>query len=91
MGQTATFDCRVVPLPNADRVADYFLWRQEDLHRNSLNAHCYWALRREGINARKATSMLKNYSPDISLSFEVQRGAHDRNGKAPAEALQWDR
>lgn len=63
--QTATFDCRVVPLPNADRVADYFLWRQEDSHRNSLNAHCYWALRREGINARKATSMLEGKSvPD---------------------------
>ena len=59
LGQTATFDCRVIPLPNSDRVADYFLWRQEDSHRNSLNAHCYWALRREGINARKATSMLE--------------------------------
>ena len=48
LGQAATFDCRVVPLPNADRVADYFLWRQEDSHRNSLNAHCYWALRGKG-------------------------------------------
>ncbi len=65
LGQTATFDCRVVPLPNADRVADYFLWRLEDSHRNSLNAHCYWALRREGIDARKATSMLEGMSvPD---------------------------
>ena len=62
LGRIATFDCRVIPLPNADRVADYFLWRQEDSHRNSLNAHCYWALRHEGISARKATSMLEGMS-----------------------------
>ena len=43
LGRPATFDCRVVPLPNKKRVADYFAWRQEDSHRNSLNAHCYWA------------------------------------------------
>ena len=65
LGQAASFDCRVIPLPNAGRVADYFLWRQEDAHRNSLNGHCYWALRREGISARKATSMLEGMSvPD---------------------------
>ncbi len=65
LGRIATFDCRVVPLPGTDRVADYFIWRQEDSHRNSLNAHCYWALRREGISARKATSMLEGMSvPD---------------------------
>ena len=65
LGRIATFDCRVIPLPNKDRVADYFLWRQEDSHRNSLNAHCYWALRREGMNAVKATSLLEGMSvPD---------------------------
>ena len=65
LGQAATFDCRVIPLPNKDRVADYFLWRQEDSHRNSLNAHCYWALRRESISAGKATSILEGMSvPD---------------------------
>ncbi len=65
LGRLATFDCRVIPLPNTDRVADYFIWRQEDSHRNSLNAHCYWALRRERVSARKATSMLEGMSvPD---------------------------
>ena len=65
LGRAATFDCRVIPLPSAERVADYFLWRQEDSHRNSLNAHCYWALRRESINAGRATSMLEGMSvPD---------------------------
>ena len=48
-----------------DRVADYFIWRQEDSHRNSLNAHCYWALRKEGVSALKATSLLEGMSvPD---------------------------
>ena len=37
LGRVATFDCRTVPLPNKERVADYFMWRQEDSHRNSLN------------------------------------------------------
>ena len=44
----APFDCGIVPFPTLERVQDYFLWRQEDAHRNSLNAHCYWMLRKEG-------------------------------------------
>lgn len=46
-GKHAVFDCRLVPLPTADHVVDYFRWRQEDAHRNSLNSHCYWALRKK--------------------------------------------
>lgn len=62
LGQIATFDCRIVPLPNVERVYDYFLWRQEDAHRNSLNAHCYWALRKEGLSKTQATAMLEGKS-----------------------------
>lgn len=51
LGQQAVFDCRMIPLPTVGRIQDYFLWRQEDAHRNSLNAHCYWLLRRNGMNA----------------------------------------
>lgn len=47
LGRPASFDCRVVPLPNLERVRDYFLWRQEDAHRNSLSSYCYWTLRKE--------------------------------------------
>ena len=74
LGQAATFDCRVIPLPNAERVADYFLWRQEDSHRNSLNSHCYWALRREGIHARKATAMLEGMSVPDKNELLFSRG-----------------
>lgn len=54
----ATFDCRIVPLPNIDRVVDYFNWRQEDSHRNSLNGWCYWTLRKEGLSKGQTTSIL---------------------------------
>ena len=59
LGQQAVFDCRVVPLPTVERVQDYFLWRQEDAHRNALNSHCYWMLRKEGASVRAATGQLK--------------------------------
>lgn len=55
-GKHAVFDCRLVPLPTIDHVVDYFRWRQEDAHRNSLNSHCYWALRKEGISANEEST-----------------------------------
>ena len=72
LGRVATFDCRVIPLPNVDRVAEYFYWRQEDSHRNSLNAYCYWTLRKQGLSVRKATSELegKGISYKNELLFE---------------------
>lgn len=62
LGQQAVFDCRMVPLPTLERVQDYFQWRQEDAHRNSLNAHCYWMLRKQGKSVAKATQMLEGQS-----------------------------
>ena len=58
LGDIAAFDCRISQLPNVTRVVDYFRWRHEDAHRNALNAHSYWLLRREGKNARSATKRL---------------------------------
>lgn len=62
LGQIAVLDCRLVPLPNLERVQDYFLWRQEDAHRNALNSHCYWMLRKEGKSVKEATEMLEGKS-----------------------------
>ena len=62
LGQVAVMDCRLVPLPNIERVRDYFLWRQEDAHRNALNAHCYWMLRKEGMGAQAANDLLEGKS-----------------------------
>jgi len=74
LGRVATFDCRVVPLPNKSRVADYFQWRQEDSHRNSLNAHCYWALRKEGQSQNVATAELESKSVSYKNELLFQKG-----------------
>ncbi len=73
LGMTATFDCRIVPLPNLKRVTDYFLWRQEDSHRNSLNAWCYWTLRNEGMSKKEATAMLSGKSIAFKNELLFQR------------------
>lgn len=62
LGLSAVFDCRVVPLPTKERVLDYFIWRQEDSHRNSLNSHCYWMLRKKGSSQAEATNSLRGKS-----------------------------
>ncbi len=69
LGRVATFDSRVIPLPNKEKVADYFIWRQEDSHRNSLNAHCYWALRKDGANQNEATLELEG--KDVPFKNEL--------------------
>lgn len=74
LGQVAALDCRIVPLPNIERVQDYFLWRQEDAHRNALNAHCYWLLRKEGMNANQATAELEGKSVAYKNELLFSRG-----------------
>ena len=70
----ATFDCRVIPLPTAEVVIDYFRWRQEDAHRNSLNAHCYWMLRKEGVSMQAATRELEGKSISYKNELLYSRG-----------------
>ena len=74
LGQMAALDCRLVPLPNLERVQDYFLWRQEDAHRNALNAHCYWMLRKEGMSVKDATEMLEGKSVSFKNELLFSRG-----------------
>ena len=59
MNAPASFDARICQLPNQSLVQDYFSWRQEDAHRNGLNTHCYWLLRKQGMNAQSATQFLR--------------------------------
>lgn len=58
MNTTAIFDCRMIPLPTIEDVQDYFLWRMEDSHRNSIYAHCYYKLLAKGISPQEATDDL---------------------------------
>ena len=67
-------DCRLVPLPTIEKVQDYFLWRQEDAHRNALNVHCYWMLRGEGMDARTANDMLEGKSISFKNELLFSRG-----------------
>ena len=59
LGDIGSFDCRLSQLPNKETVVNYFRWRSEDAHRNSLNSHCYWLLRKENVDAREATVLLE--------------------------------
>ncbi|MBR5687022.1 MAG: hypothetical protein IKX36_03590 [Prevotella sp.] len=73
-GRAAVFDNRLIPLPTAENVADYFRWRQEDAHRNSLNSHCYWALRKEGVSANAAQKRLSGISTSEKNEILFERG-----------------
>jgi len=61
-GNIGVFDCRICQLPNEKLVVDYFRWRNEDAHRNALNAHCYWMLRKNGKNKNEASQYIENKS-----------------------------
>lgn len=79
VGEIVTFDCRLVPLPNMDRVKDYFAWRIEDSHRNSLNGYAYWTLRQDGLSKRAATSALKNKGIAFKNELLFQHGINYNN------------
>jgi tRNA(His) 5'-end guanylyltransferase len=62
LGSPAAFDCRISQLPTAHDVVDYFRWRHEDAARNALNGHCYWLLRKQGLDDHEATRRLSGVS-----------------------------
>ena len=62
LGTLGAFDARISQFPQVDDVVDYFRWRHEDAHRNALNGHSYWLLRRQGLDDHAATEKLKGVS-----------------------------
>ncbi|WP_425400786.1 tRNA(His) guanylyltransferase Thg1 family protein [Aeoliella sp.] len=76
LGGVACFDCRFSQLPTKGDVVDYFRWRSEDAHRNALNAHCYWALRKEGQDAHHANEALMKLSVADKNELLFQRGVN---------------
>lgn len=74
LGSVACMDCRVCELPSTNLVVDYFRWRNEDAHRNSLSAYCYWTLRKEGASVNAATSRLDGMSVADKNELLFQRG-----------------
>lgn len=62
LGRLGAFDARISQLPSIDDVVDYFRWRHEDAHRNALNGHSYWLLRKQGLDDHAATERLSGVS-----------------------------
>ena len=79
LGDIGAFDCRISQLPTINLVVDYFRWRNEDAHRNALNAHCYWMLRKEGIDIESATQHLHKLSVSDKNELLYQRGGINFN------------
>lgn len=76
LGDMGVFDSRICQLPSKQLVVDYFRWRNEDAHRNALNSHCYWALRKEGVSPRKAAATFNKMSVAEKNEFLFQRGVN---------------
>lgn len=72
MNAPASFDARICELPTTSLVKDYFSWQQEDAHRNGLNTHCYWLLRKQGVSATDSATFLmhKSLSEKHELLFQ---------------------
>jgi len=74
LGDIGVFDSRICQLPNQQLVIDYFRWRNEDAHRNALNAHCYWSLRREGLSPDQSAATFTHMSVAQKNEFLFQKG-----------------
>lgn len=79
LGGMGTFDCRISQLPNKELVVDYFRWRHEDAHRNALNSHCYWSLRKERASPAEATRRLSGMSVADKNELLFQKGIQFNN------------
>jgi len=74
VGTHGVFDCRLSQLPSKDILVDYFRWRQEDAHRNTLNAHCYWMLRKDSLDEKQATAKLLGMSVSEKNELLFKKG-----------------
>lgn len=79
LGDIGTFDCRISLLPRKEDVVDYFRWRQEDAHRNALNAHSYWLLRNQGLTTTEATQQLEKKSISFKNELLFESGLNFNN------------
>jgi tRNA(His) guanylyltransferase len=76
LGAIAVFDCRISQLPSVDHVVDYFRWRNEDAHRNALNAYGYWLLRKKGQTVSEATAEMSGLSVAKKNELLFQHGVN---------------
>lgn len=74
LGDIGVFDCRISQLLRKQDVIDYFRWRNEDAHRNALNAHCYWLLREQGKTPKEATKQIEGKSTAFKNELLFENG-----------------
>lgn len=74
LGDIGAFDSRICQLPTQNLVVDYFRWRNEDAHRNALNAHCYWSLRKTGQTPEQSASVTSRMSIAEKNELLFQQG-----------------
>ncbi|UZR95274.1 tRNA(His) guanylyltransferase Thg1 family protein [Chondrinema litorale] len=79
LNDMGVFDCRLSQLPSDKLVVDYFRWRNEDAHRNALNAHCYWLLREQGKSVKEATKTIEGKSTAFKNELLFQNGINFNN------------
>lgn len=79
LGDVGAFDCRISQLPTINLVVDYFRWRHEDAHRNALNAHCYWMLRKKGETVQSAAEKLLGRSVSEKNEMLFKEGGMNFN------------
>ncbi|WP_445458211.1 tRNA(His) guanylyltransferase Thg1 family protein [Flavobacterium sp. HNIBRBA15423] len=75
----SVLDCRTICVPNEQMILDYFCWRQEDSHRNSLSAYCYWTLRNNGDTYSEATKKVEKLSMSAKNELLFQYGINYNN------------
>lgn len=94
LGEAACFDCRISQLPRTQDVVDYFRWRNEDAHRNALNAHCYWLLRKQGCKQEEAQKQIAGLSVSAKNEMLFAEGGINFNDLPLWEkrgwALRWE-
>lgn len=76
LGTVACFDTCIAQLLSEQLVVDCFRWRAEDAHRNALNAHCYWLLRGQGLDARAAAARVAGLSVAAKNELLFQHGVN---------------
>ncbi|WP_420346880.1 tRNA(His) guanylyltransferase Thg1 family protein [Pelagibius sp.] len=89
LGDLASFDCRISQLPRSVDVVDYFRWRNEDAHRNALNAHCYWLLRKDGQKPKEAQKALDGLSVADKNELLFQKAGINFNDLPQWEKRGW--
>ncbi|MEM1181754.1 MAG: tRNA(His) guanylyltransferase Thg1 family protein [Acidobacteriota bacterium] len=94
LGRHAAFDCRLVELPDRQRVVDYYRWRAEDARWNSLSAYGYWHFRGIGDSPKAADRRLVGLSPSDKATLLRKEGV-DVDGmpkwQSRGYAVVWER